>query len=114
MKHLAPGFSHTGQSRRRLARARRGAFAAIVVAGIVLLVQAPTFAASQSGYEAFARLGDCTTPVEGQACHYVSAGAEKHFVQLEFTTTELEDGSEVFLSDVLCNIEQARVKVAHH
>src|SRR6188472_2424382 len=61
--------------------------------------------------EAFARVGDCAEPVEGTACHFVSATARTHSVQVELTTIEVQGGQEVFTSDVLCNVSHPKVAI---
>src|SRR5205085_8039374 len=71
---------------------------------------APEAPVRPRGIDGSARLGDCTQPLEGVACHFVSLSAEQHFVQLELTTITLTDGSNVYDSDILCNVQHAHVR----
>lgn len=98
---------------------RHSAQPSLLVVALVLMVTTLTsttgtaFAADvrSKEVEGFARLGDCAQPTEGVTCHFVSVGARARFVQLELTTVELQDGREVYSSDILCNVDRARVVV---
>lgn len=97
----------------RGAHARRLAAGLAVVAG-TLAGSASTASAGEvraRHVEASARLGDCMQPTEGVTCQFVSVSARPHFVQLELTAVELIDGREVYSSDIICNVERARVVV---
>jgi len=101
----------------------RRAFRALALPVIVLGSIATLGGAASAGYrhtstpvqtkniEAFARVGDCAEPVEGTACHFVSATARSHYVQVELTTIELQGGEQVFTSDILCNVSHAKVAI---
>jgi len=107
------GDAAARRSARRRSVAWRLAVGLLVVSG-TLLSAASTASAGEvrsKQVEASARLGDCSQPTEGVTCHFVSVSARTHFVQLELTTVDVVDGREVYSSDILCNVDRARVVV---
>lgn len=95
----------------------RGAYVRRLATGLVIIVAtlAATAAPTSAGdvrsrqVEGVARVGDCVQPTEGVTCHFVSISVRAHYVQLELTSVEVVDGREVFTSDILCNVERAKV-----
>jgi hypothetical protein len=63
---------------------------------------------------AFARVGDCAAPVEGTACHFVSATTGWHTAQVELTTIEVQDGQQVFTSDIQCNVSHPKISTSRN
>ena len=94
-------------------RTRRMFVAPLMVLGLLAATASSATAAPvrRSSVEGFARLGDCTQPLEGDTCHFLSLSAQQHFVQLELTTITLTDGREVYDSDILCNVQHAHVRI---
>jgi hypothetical protein len=92
---------------------RRMFVAPLLVLGVMWATASSATAAPvrPNGVEGFARLGDCTQPLEGDTCHFLSISAQRHFVQIELTTITVTDGRQVYDSDILCNVEHARVRV---
>src|SRR5881398_806527 len=80
--------------------------ALLTVLGVVAATasSAPAAPGRPSSIEGFARFGDCAQRLEGDTCHFLSLTAQRHFVQVEVTTTTMTAGREVYDRDILCKV----------